>query len=63
MQLARHRADAVAWHDGPDWAGRDQDPARRATQKAAETATLATLLPDPPMPPRIARARDLVRSA
>ena len=40
-----HAHDAVAWHDGPDWAERDV-PARTA-QKNAETALLAALLPDP----------------
>jgi GT2 family glycosyltransferase len=34
---------AVAWHDGPDWAARPHDP----DAKNAETATLARLLPDP----------------
>ncbi|GAA2712773.1 glycosyltransferase [Actinoplanes palleronii] len=40
-----HAADAVAWHDGPDWAGRDvDDPARRA-RKDAETLLLADRIP------------------
>ncbi|MFI5934208.1 glycosyltransferase family 2 protein [Actinoplanes sp. NPDC051494] len=40
-----HAADAVAWHDGPDWAGRDaDDPARRA-RKDAETLLLADVVP------------------
>jgi GT2 family glycosyltransferase len=40
-----HAADAVAWHDGPDWAGRDAgDPARRA-RKDAETLLLADRIP------------------
>ena len=39
-----HRPDAVAWHDGPDWAGR---PQARAGGKNAETLTLSRLLPDP----------------
>ena len=40
-----HVADAVAWHDGPDWAGRDlDDPARRA-RKDAETLLLTDLIP------------------
>ncbi|AGL16572.1 glycosyltransferase [Actinoplanes sp. N902-109] len=40
-----HAADAVAWHDGPDWAGRDlADPQRRA-RKDAETLLLADRIP------------------
>ncbi|MGX6607343.1 glycosyltransferase family 2 protein [Micromonosporaceae bacterium Da 78-11] len=40
-----HVGDAVAWHDGPDWAGRDtDDPARRA-RKDAETLLLADRIP------------------
>ncbi|GIF23132.1 GT2 family glycosyltransferase [Actinoplanes tereljensis] len=40
-----HVADAVAWHDGPDWAGRDRDdPARRA-RKDAETLLLTEHIP------------------
>jgi GT2 family glycosyltransferase len=40
-----HVPDAVAWHDGPDWAGRDlDDPARRA-RKDAETLLLAGRIP------------------
>lgn len=40
-----HVADAVAWHDGPDWAGRDtDDPARRA-RKDAETLLLTDHIP------------------
>ena len=34
---------AVAWHDGPDWAGRPH----ASGAKNVETATLARLLPDP----------------
>lgn len=40
--LAHERA-AVAWHDGPDWAARDADPA----VKRQETARLAALVPEP----------------
>lgn len=36
-----HVADAVAWHHGPDWAGRG------APNKNAETLALTRLLPDP----------------
>ena len=38
-----HERDAVAWHDGPDWAGR---PEQRAT-KDSETARLAAVIPEP----------------
>ncbi|MGD9989700.1 glycosyltransferase [Pseudonocardia sp.] len=38
-----HRRDAVAWHDGPDWA--ERDVARG--QKEAEAARLAELIPEP----------------
>ncbi len=41
--LFAHVRQAVAWHDGPDWAGRADD----AAGKNIETATLARLLPDP----------------
>lgn len=44
--LLAHVPDAVAWHDGPDWAGRG-DPVDRSRAKNAETAILAGLLPDP----------------
>lgn len=44
----RHVPAAVAWHDGPDLAGREeQDAARMAAVKNAETARLAPLLPHP----------------
>lgn len=43
--LLAHDPDAVAWHDGPDWAGRDlDDPARRA-RKDAETLFLTDRIP------------------
>ncbi|GAA0553475.1 hypothetical protein GCM10010172_40010 [Paractinoplanes ferrugineus] len=43
--ILAHVADAVAWHDGPDWAGRDlDDPARRA-RKDAETLLLTERIP------------------
>jgi hypothetical protein len=38
-----HERDAVAWHDGPDWAGRTEDRAR----KDVESARLAALIPEP----------------
>lgn len=44
----RHVPAAVAWHDGPDLAGREgADPGRVAEVKNAETARLAPLLPHP----------------
>ena len=46
-----HVPDAVAWHDGPDWAGR-ADP----RTKEDEERMLARLVPDPVDPPR----RDVV---
>jgi GT2 family glycosyltransferase len=43
--LLAHAAEAVAWHDGPDWAGRGlDDPARRA-RKDAETLLLTDRIP------------------
>ncbi|UVE93867.1 glycosyltransferase family 2 protein [Dietzia sp. B32] len=41
----RHLPDAVAWHDGPDWAGRAD--ARQLAQKNAESALLAGLIASP----------------
>jgi GT2 family glycosyltransferase len=38
-----HERAAVAWHDGPDWAGRDAD----AEVKRREAARLAALIPEP----------------
>ncbi|MCW2528545.1 MAG: kfoC 2 [Pseudonocardiales bacterium] len=43
--LLAHVADAVAWHDGPDWAERGTSAGRRQ-QKAAETSALAARIPD-----------------
>jgi GT2 family glycosyltransferase len=43
--LLAHVADAVAWHDGPDWAERGNSDERQR-QKAAETAALAERIPD-----------------
>ncbi|MFC7431668.1 MULTISPECIES: glycosyltransferase [unclassified Agrococcus] len=37
-----HVRSAVAWHDGPDWAGRDEDERRR--RKNAETVALARVI-------------------
>jgi len=46
-----HERDAVAWHDGPDWAGRPDERSR----KDLESARLAALIPEPttrgPVPP------------
>ena len=44
-----HVPDAVAWHDGPDWSGRDE--ASRAA-KNAEALRLAGLVPVPGSRPR-----------
>ncbi|RFA10168.1 hypothetical protein B7R54_13835 [Subtercola boreus] len=41
-----HVPEAVAWHDGPEWAGRADDTARR-TAKNAETLALARRIPVP----------------
>lgn len=41
-----HVPSAVAWHDGPDWALRQDENTRRTT-KAAETAALARRMPQP----------------
>ncbi len=38
-----HERAAVAWHDGPDWGRRGEDPA----VKAREAARLAALVPEP----------------
>lgn len=48
----RHLPGAVAWHDGPDWAGRAAagdrpDDPRHLAQKNAETARLAPLIASP----------------
>ncbi|SCX45861.1 Glycosyl transferase family 2 [Klenkia marina] len=42
-----HRERAVAWHDGPDWGLRGDDPVAAQREKNAETRSLARLLPDP----------------
>ena len=39
--------DAVAWHHGPEWAVREQDPAYRREQKNRETMLLAQRIPEP----------------
>ncbi len=41
-----HVRDAVAWHDGPDWAGRE-DGAEALATKNAEVLALVARLPDP----------------
>jgi GT2 family glycosyltransferase len=43
--VLQHNREAVAWHNGPDWAGRDVDG--RADQKNREALRLAALIPDP----------------
>ena len=42
-----HQRDAVAWHDGPDWAGRDLPDDVRRRSKTAETLALARRIPEP----------------
>ncbi len=44
--LLAHVPEAIAWHDGPDWAERG-DPDERRISKNAETTSLTRLLPDP----------------
>lgn len=43
----RHAPDAVAWHDGPDWAGRHDDPATAAAEKNRESLALAARITHP----------------
>ena len=43
--LLAHVADAVAWHDGPDWAGRDADDPDHRARKDDETLLLADRIP------------------
>lgn len=43
--VLHHARDAVAWHDGPDWAGRDVTG--RAAAKNVEALALARRLTDP----------------
>lgn len=43
--VLQHAADAVAWHNGPDWAGRDVPG--RAEAKNAEALALARRITDP----------------
>jgi GT2 family glycosyltransferase len=38
-----HEREAVAWHDGPDWAGRPED----RSAKELESIRLAALIPEP----------------
>ncbi len=42
-----HEPDAVALHDGPDWAGRIADPAAGVRQKNAESLALASRITHP----------------
>ncbi|WP_111767858.1 glycosyltransferase [Nakamurella deserti] len=39
--------DAVAWHHGPDWSGRNPDPEAQRTQKNREIQELARRIPEP----------------
>jgi GT2 family glycosyltransferase len=43
----RYVPDAVAWHDGPDWSGRDAVDPHHLAQKNVESARLATLIANP----------------
>ena len=43
--VLHHARDAVAWHNGADWAGRDV--IRRTAAKNAEALAVARLVPDP----------------
>jgi hypothetical protein len=54
--ILAHVPAAVAWHDGPDWAGRGGTAARRAT-KNHETARLARLVGVPGSRGRALRPR------
>ena len=50
-----HVRDAVAWHDGPDWAGRSGDDEARQRRQNAETITLSRLVAVPGSRPRALR--------
>ncbi len=52
--LLAHEPGAVAWHDGPEWSGREDDAARRAA-KNAEALRLAAALPVAGSRPRALR--------
>lgn len=43
----RRVAEAVAWHDGPDWAGRPADAATAAAEKNRETLLLSRRITHP----------------
>jgi GT2 family glycosyltransferase len=43
--ILAHVPEAVAWHDGPDWAGRDADDPARRERKDAETLLLTGHIP------------------
>lgn len=45
--ILAHVPDAVAWHDGPEWAERDEPDERRQRTKNAETLRLAERIPVP----------------
>jgi glycosyltransferase involved in cell wall biosynthesis len=50
-----HVRDAVAWHDGPDWAGRSDDGDLRQRRQNAETIALSRLVPVAGSRPRALR--------
>jgi GT2 family glycosyltransferase len=43
--LLAHVPDAVAWHDGPEWAGRNPDPDERIRRGNVQTLRLAGAIP------------------
>jgi hypothetical protein len=48
--VLHHARDAVAWHDGPDWAGRsvgERQRAEQTTQKNTEALALSRRITDP----------------
>jgi len=45
--ILAHIPDAVAWHDGPEWAARSEVTPEVAAAKNAETLALATRIPSP----------------
>ncbi|KQR47344.1 glycosyltransferase [Frigoribacterium sp. Leaf164] len=53
-----HVRDAVAWHDGPDWAGRSGDDEARQRRQNAETITLSRLVAVSGSRPRALRGGD-----
>jgi GT2 family glycosyltransferase len=43
--LLAHVPDAVAWHDGPDWAGREVDDPAKRESKSSEMLVLSRAIP------------------